>query len=342
VSTEYLGRATGGADVLTVGNAPLYWGRQVVWERTAIQTGAPLTAAAKSLAPYLEIDAALVPGIVGNDRLVVDDGLGNQEYLQVTMVQTVDDKTGADLGDRDRLWVTPATRFAHPAGATVQEVTLSARREGSAYSVSDAATGELTLVAGGFTAGNPVVVSYRTHGRFGFRRSPGDMLQAVFPPAGADTDDIGPRQGDWKGLALLDGTTPSAPGPAATSACSRSASRAERQGGTTSAPTTTYRAIRRRRPQFPGAATAIAERDLIDPGLTTCRRSTPTARAPRHRPARATTSRLRGRPEGALLLLVHRLRPACRWTRALHKVHRAGASAVGYQVIGVFSACPTR
>lgn len=206
VATENLGRATGGADVVTVANAPLYWGRQVVWERTAVQAGAPLAVAVPALAPYLEVDAAAVPGIVGNDRIVVDDGLGNEEYLQVTMVQTVDDKTGADLGTRDRLWVTPAVRFAHGAGAAIQEVTLSARREGTAYSVSNAATGQLTLVAGQFTAGNPIVASYRTHGRFGFRRGPGDVVQGVFPPAGADTDDVGVAQGDWKGLALLDGT----------------------------------------------------------------------------------------------------------------------------------------
>ena len=50
VATEYLGRATGKGDVLTVANAPLYWGRQTVWERSAIQAGAPLSAPAKSLA----------------------------------------------------------------------------------------------------------------------------------------------------------------------------------------------------------------------------------------------------------------------------------------------------
>jgi len=206
VTTEDLGRATGGADVLAVANTPLYWGRQVVFERTAIQSGTGLTASAATLAPYVEVDSALVPGLVAGDRFVVDDGLGGEEYLQITMVQTVDDKTGADLGARDRLWVTPAVRFAHPAGALVQEVTLSSRREGSQYTVSNAALGQITLAAGAFAAGNPVVVSYRTHGRFGYRRGPGDPLQALFPPAGADSDDIGVSNGDWKGLPLLDGT----------------------------------------------------------------------------------------------------------------------------------------
>ncbi len=206
VAIEYLGRATGGADVLTVANAPLYWGRQVVWERTAVQAGTGLTAPAAELAPYLELDASLASGIAAGDRVVIDDGQGNQEYLQVLLVQTVDDQTGADLGARDRLWVTPAVRYAHATGATVQEVTLSSRREGSQYTVTDAATGQLTLAAGAFTAGNPVVVSYRTHGRFGFWRGPGDTLQAIYPPPAADSDDIGVSQGDWKGLPLLDGT----------------------------------------------------------------------------------------------------------------------------------------
>jgi hypothetical protein len=206
VPTEYVGRATGDAESFTIANAPLHWGRQVVLERTAIQAGAPSSAAAKALAPYLEVDAALVPGIAAGDRIVIDSGTAAEEYLQVNLVQTVDDQTGLDLGARDRLWVTPSVRYDHAAGATIAEVTLSARREGSAYVVSDAAAGRIALDAGAFTAGNPVVISYRTDGRFGFRRGPGDALQAVFPPAGADSDDIGAGEGDWKGLPLLDGT----------------------------------------------------------------------------------------------------------------------------------------
>jgi hypothetical protein len=206
VTTEYIGRATGNADVLTVGNTPLYWGRQVVFERTAIQAGAQVTTPIKALAPYIEIDASLVPGIVQGDRIVVDNGLATEEYLQVNLVQFTDEKTLTDLGARDRLWITPAVRFNHTSTAVVQEVTLSSRREGSAYVVSDAATGQLTLTAGAFIADNPIVVSYRTDGRFGFKRGPADTLQAVFPPAGADSDDIGVWQGDWKGLALVDGT----------------------------------------------------------------------------------------------------------------------------------------
>jgi hypothetical protein len=206
VTTEYLGRATGDAEVRSVANAPLYWGRHTVFERTAIQIGTTSTAAVNRLAPYIEVDASLVPGIAMGDRIVIDDGLATEEYAQVNLVQTIDDKNGADLGTRDRLWVTPALRFAHAAGASVQEVTLTAKREGSAYTISNAAAGELAVGAGAFAAGNPIVVTYRTDGRFGFRRGPGDELQAVYPPAGADSDDIGVSEGDWKGLPLVDGT----------------------------------------------------------------------------------------------------------------------------------------
>jgi hypothetical protein len=177
-----------------------------VFERTAIQVGAGTSTATSTLAPYIEIDASLVAGITAGDRIVIDDGLPTEEYLAINLVQTTDDKTGADLGSRDRLWITSAVRYAHGAGALVQEVTLSSKREGTHYAVTNPATGELTLASAAFAAGNPVIVSYRTDGRFGYRRGPGDSLQAVFPPAGADSDDIGIAQGDWKGLALVDGT----------------------------------------------------------------------------------------------------------------------------------------
>lgn len=206
ITTEYLGRATGGADVFNVANLPLYWGRQVIWERTAIDAASnALTGATKELAPWIELDSSVATTLAVNDKLVIEDGTGREEYLTINRIQTTDDVTGEDLGGKDRYWVTPAVRYAHSAGSVVREVTLSARREGVAYTVNPT-TGQITTVAGGFVAGNPLVISYRTDGRFGFWRGPGDTLQAVFPPAGADSEEIGVAQGDWKGLPLLDGT----------------------------------------------------------------------------------------------------------------------------------------
>lgn len=353
VATENLGRATGGADVLAVANTPLYWGRQTVWERTAIAAGAPLGAAVKNLAPYIELDAAAVPGIVANDRIVIDDGLATEEYLQVLLIQTTDDRTGADLGARDRLWVTPAVRFSHAAGATVQEATFASRREGSAYTVSNAASGQITLVAGQFTAGNPVIASYRTHGRFGYRRGPGDALQALFPPAGADSDDIGVAEGDWKGLALVDGTytlggwvnrdfSVQPPSVLATTV---------KAWNDITTDLTTYRMISRpaTRTLLFGAATTAVTRDVIDPAA--CDRC--------HGDLQAHGFGRRGYETCALCHTIpgyedgQKARFASWYTGftpavstdfrdLLHKVHRGKELADGaaYQVIGVFLGVP--
>ncbi len=206
VAFERVGAATGGADVFTVGNLPLLWGRQVVMERTAVQAGAPLAQPTELQQRFVVVDAAAVSAIAVGDRVVIDSGLASEEYAQVGRVQTTSDVNGADLGALDKLWFTTPLRYVHSTGATVQEVTLSTRREGSAYTVTNAANGELTAIAGGFTAGNPVVVSYRTWGRFGWKRAPGDVVQTAFPAPMADSDEVDGSWGDWKGLPLLDGT----------------------------------------------------------------------------------------------------------------------------------------
>ena len=206
VVTEYLGRATGGADMLQVANAPLWWGRQVLFERTAIQAGTGVSGPSTARQGFVLADTSLIPDVVAGDRVVIDDGLQHEEYLQVVRVEKADAVTGVDLGSNDRLWFSTPLRFDHPAGAVMQEVTLSARREGIHYVVSDPASGLLALIASTLTAGNPVVVSYRTDARFGFRPAPGDPVEAVFHAATGDSDDIGVDRGDWKGLPFVEGT----------------------------------------------------------------------------------------------------------------------------------------
>jgi hypothetical protein len=205
---ERLGAATGAADVLTAGNAPIYWGRQVVFERTAlVGASAALTGDSAAYGRYVEVDASTLAGVAVGDRVVVDNGLATEEYLQVGRIQTADDETGADLGSLDRVWFSQALRYAHSASGTIQECTLTSKREGVAYSLAQNDATEIQLVAGQFGAGNPVVMSYRTHGRFGFRNGPGEALQAVYPPvATGDSDDIDETWGDWKGHALVAGT----------------------------------------------------------------------------------------------------------------------------------------
>ncbi len=207
LSFELVGMATGGADVFTVGNLPLYWGRQVVMERTAlVGTAGSLAMASRELQRYVVLDLGANANLAVGDRVVFDLGLPTEEYAQVGRLQTTNDETMADLGAFDRLWFSTPLRYAHAAGGSVQEVTLSTRREGTDYTVTDAATGQLTATAGRFTVGNAVVVSYRTAGRFGWRRAAGDVAQNIFPAPMADSDEVDESWGDWKGLPLLDGT----------------------------------------------------------------------------------------------------------------------------------------
>ncbi len=207
VSFERIGAATGGADVMAFGNTPAYWGRQVVFERTALVGASTLiNENAPALGRYIACDSAALALAVG-DRVVLDAGLASEEYAQVGRVQTTSDTTGASLGTADKVWMTTGLRFAHSTSGTIQECTLTSKREGIAYTMATSNALSITLVAGQFTLGNPVVVNYRSHGRFGYFDAAGLAQNAIYPPAAAaDTDDIDATWGDWKGLALVDGT----------------------------------------------------------------------------------------------------------------------------------------
>jgi hypothetical protein len=207
VSLELLGTASGGAETLAVANAPLYWGRQTIFERSPLAgPSTPVLEDCDALDRYVAADSALLPGLAVGDRVVVDDGTAQEEYLTVGRIQTTDDRTGLELGVNDHIWFTTAMRYAHATGASIQEVTLNAKREGLAYSLATSAATSVDLLDGQFTPGNRVVASYRTHGRFGFTNAPGEALQMVYLPAAADSDDIDVSGGDWSGLPLVDGT----------------------------------------------------------------------------------------------------------------------------------------
>jgi len=206
VSLEAVGRATGGADTLGVGNAPLLWGRQTVFERTAAVGSNRLNAAARAMDRLVVTDSASA-GLAVGDRVVLDDGLPTEEYLQVGRLQVTDDWMPIfDLASDDRVYFTTALRFAHAAGATIQKATLTARREGVHYTVSDPTAGTISLAPGAFANGAPVIVSYRTDARFGWKRSPSDAVQRVFQPAAADSAEIGENAGDWVGMPIVPGT----------------------------------------------------------------------------------------------------------------------------------------
>ena len=204
---ERLGAASGVGETLAAGNGPVYWGRQVVYERTAlVGSAATTTVAAAIMQRYVAADASTLAGLAVGDRLVLDAGSSREEYLQVARIETTDPVTGADFGTADRFWFTSFLRYDHALGTSVQECTLSTRREGTDYTVATSGATGISLLAGRFTAGNPVVMNYRSHARFGYWRAPGDTFQAVFTPATGDSDEIGPADGDWTALPVVDGT----------------------------------------------------------------------------------------------------------------------------------------
>lgn len=197
LSLEYLGDADGTAgQVLTAANLPVRLGRQVLLERTATPgsvTGlsAPSTAMGRVLLP-----TSRDPGLFPGDYLVVDDGTGSEEYVRVS---AVDAASG-------RLTLSTPLRYAHAAGATVQEVTLTFRQEGpaGAYLLSPA-SGTVTLNAAG-TAGNAFVLSYRTDARFGWKRRVGDAAAPSYSAPLAEAVGLDETWGDWRGKPLVDGT----------------------------------------------------------------------------------------------------------------------------------------
>jgi len=204
---ERVGAATAGPDVFSFANQPAYWGRQLVMERTAyVGSASMLTGDTVALGRYVECDSSAL-ALAVSDRVVLDDGTATEEYLQVARVQTTADGTGADLGTADRIWFSAAVRYEHASGGTIRECTLSAKREGLAYTMPTTGATSITTVAGQFTAANPVVVSYRSHARFGFTDAPGEARKDVYAAvATGDSDDIDVSWGDWKGLSLVDGT----------------------------------------------------------------------------------------------------------------------------------------
>jgi hypothetical protein len=203
---ERLGAATGGAQTLTAGNTPVYWGREVVYEATTTGASSVLTGSGETMARYIVADASTLAGVAVGDRLVIDAGGPSEEYCQVSRIETASPVNGADYGALDRFFVTVQTRYAHGPGEVVQEVTLSTKRQGIDYTLAQSGATGVDLLAGRFTAGRAVLMSYRTHVRFGYYRAAGDTLQDVYLPSTGDSEDVEASWGDWTALPIVDGT----------------------------------------------------------------------------------------------------------------------------------------
>jgi hypothetical protein len=197
LATETLGDGDGNVgQVLTAGNLPVYFGRQTVMERTALVGAATTLAAATAPRDRFAIVAAIDPGLANGDNVVIDKGSGllAEEHVKVGFIDA----------PNLTLWFATPLRFAHAGGASLQEATLTYRREGTDYSLN-AANGTITSITP-FVAGNAVVVNYRTDGHFGWHRANGDALQAVYQPPMADSPALGQDWGEWQGLGFESGT----------------------------------------------------------------------------------------------------------------------------------------
>lgn len=194
---EYLGDADGNPNqAFVAANLPVYYGRQTLLERTAL-AGTPTTtnAANLPLARYLFVNG-LDAGLAANDYIVLEDGTPNEEYARVSAIDPT----------LKRLTLSTPLRYAHNAGASLQEATMTYRQEGAGnhYTLNPAG-GVITLYGAG-AVGNAYVLSYRTDGRFGWKRKAGDSLQAWYYAPLAESPGLDETWGDWRGKPLVDGT----------------------------------------------------------------------------------------------------------------------------------------
>jgi hypothetical protein len=189
---ERVGVSAAGLQTFTTSLAP-HWNvagaLTSVQVRTATSGGSSTLAAA---APALQnfIDVVSATNFARDDFIVIDDTVaGLEEYLKIQYV------------DGTRLWFSspasaayaPGVRFAHGAGATVKEVTLTTKTAGTDYSV-DATPGqihELTEFGNG-----AVLVSYTTD----------FVMPAVYPQALNASPDLDDSSGKWTAKPIAAGT----------------------------------------------------------------------------------------------------------------------------------------
>jgi len=132
---------------------PVVAGSYVVYERTAA-SGQQTTLSASTLHGQRVINVVTpVPvDIVPNAIVVIEDGItGKEEYVEVKSVNTGTGEIVLKVGHF----------FTHASGAIVKAVTLATKTEATHYTI-DLPTGVIMEIAGGFTAGNRIVIKYQT------------------------------------------------------------------------------------------------------------------------------------------------------------------------------------
>ncbi|MCC7138211.1 MAG: hypothetical protein IT460_07260 [Planctomycetes bacterium] len=216
---EHLGDSTNPlGHAFIAANLPVYAGRQQLWEATASTASAPPSAGTTTTAgavAYLDrqVDVAPVTGFANGDVVCIEPtgAVGVREFVAVAPARA--DGVIAAVGDTTtRLYFKTPLRYAHAAGVRITKQTLTLRLEGaSGWYTLNPATGVVTSLLPytlGPVNGDPVaiVMSYRSHARFGWFRHLGDARQSVYTPSANDSVDIGQEQGEWKGLPYLAGT----------------------------------------------------------------------------------------------------------------------------------------
>ncbi|MBI2900860.1 MAG: hypothetical protein HYY17_11805, partial [Planctomycetes bacterium] len=184
---------------VTASNLPMYYGWETLFEVTAFGGGAQVLAANSAASGrYVETATSVAAlqgvGIDVDKDVVIDLGTADEEYVKVGRFQTTDDFTGAALANT-RIWFTSALKKAHVATDAFQNVTMTKRRRGLHYNFVEA-TGVVTLTDTDWTAGNRIVMNYRSDAK----------LKSTYGAPSQDSDDIGIDAGDWKTLNAIDGT----------------------------------------------------------------------------------------------------------------------------------------
>lgn len=129
------------------------------------------------------LDVASVTNLLRNEYVVVDDGNGAKEFVQIAFV------------DGTRLWFNTALRNDHGPGAAVQEVGLTARTATTHFTVN-AATGVITEAGAGTNLTGDVVVTYTSE----------FVMPDVYTPPLNDSPDLGEDFGEWTGKEIVPGT----------------------------------------------------------------------------------------------------------------------------------------
>lgn len=192
VLLERLGVATGAANESFTSAFTPHWNMTGALTSVRVRTAATTTTAlaAATVGPQNYIDVTSATNLVRNDYIVVDDGLANEEYVQIQYV-TGNRLYFSALGSTS---YKPGLDLPHDAGASVKEVTLVTKAVTTDYTLN-AATGTITEVTE-FGAGNVVLASYTTD----------FVMPSVYPLTLNDTPTIDETAGKWVGKSIVDGT----------------------------------------------------------------------------------------------------------------------------------------